>query len=83
MLLGMRETAATPPLREAISGCVISNCCHCWPSYQNASRSAPFPPTHQSSMLFGMRETAAMPLLVAALPGPAIWYRCHWKPSYQ
>ncbi len=59
MLLGMRDTAVTPPLTDALPAGAISYCRQpSWPSYQNASCTEPLAPTHHISMLLGMRDTS-------------------------
>ncbi len=71
MLPGIRETAAMPPVVEALPAGASSKPCQVLPSYQKRSWTEPFAPTKNTSMLPGTRETAAMPPLADALPAGA------------
>src|SRR5690242_5812490 len=79
----IRETAARPPLVEALPAPARVNWFQPCPAYQYASLTEPFGATHHSSIELFTRETAAMSLVVAALPAPANVNRFQPWPAYQ
>jgi hypothetical protein len=68
MLVRIRETAAMPPVSDALPAGASSDCSQGLPADQDAVCTEPSRAIHHTCMSVGTREMAAMPLDIDPLP---------------